>query len=131
MNLPSNYIVTTIYNPYNFLPLSIMNQFRRLSNVYFLGILVSQFIPILQVWDPWADMGPFLFVVSVGMIREAVEDIFRHISDKYTNATPVQVVRCGALTSVRSDELQPGDLTVVRQDETFAADLILLASAHP
>jgi len=42
---PTNYIRTTKYTPYNFLPKSCLNQFRNMANIYFLVIAVLQSIP--------------------------------------------------------------------------------------
>ena len=40
LKLASNYIKTNKYNKWNFLPLCLLNQFRRLANCYFLLIAV-------------------------------------------------------------------------------------------
>ena len=131
LRLPSNYIVTTIYTLYNFLPLSLMNQFRRVSNMYFAAITASQFIPLIRVYDPWSGMLPLLFILGLSMFREMVEDLLRYQSDRKINSTPVNVVRNGREQSIRSDELCVGDLMYIKQDEVFAADLILLGSSLP
>ena len=42
---PSNYIRTTKYTFYSFVPVGLINQFYRFSNIYFLVISILQSIP--------------------------------------------------------------------------------------
>jgi phospholipid-transporting ATPase len=75
------------------LPLCLINQFRRLANCYFLLIAVIQFLPAISPLDPWTGISPLMFVISISMLREAVEDYFRYRSDKETNSSKVTVMR--------------------------------------
>ena len=81
----SNYISTTHYTLWNFFPLSLFNQFRRLANFYFLCIAVMQSLPVLSVLNPVTSILPLIFVVGISMLRDAFEDYKRYKADTETN----------------------------------------------
>ena len=78
LKLATNYIQTTKYNIWNFIPLCCLNQFRRVANLYFLLITVIQFIPLISTLDPWTGCLPLLTVLVLSMLREAFEDYLRY-----------------------------------------------------
>lgn len=78
----SNYISTTKYTAASFLPMALIYQFYRFSNVYFLFVTILQCIGIVSPLSPITAILPMLFVLSVSMLREGVEDYFRYISDQ-------------------------------------------------
>lgn len=44
--------------------------------------MILQSIPIISPLSPVTAILPFVFVISVSMIREGIEDFYRHKSDK-------------------------------------------------
>jgi len=78
----TNYIRTTKYTKWTYLPLSLLLQFKRLANVYFLFIAVLQSIPAISPLNPITAILPLVFVLAVSMLREGVEDYMRYKSDK-------------------------------------------------
>lgn len=81
-----NYISTTKYNKYNFVPLSLMMQFTRVSNLYFLLLTILQSIPAISPLKAYTAIVPLVFVLGTSMIREAVEDYSRYKQDKISNS---------------------------------------------
>jgi phospholipid-transporting ATPase len=69
------------------LPLSLLLQFTRVANVYFLITAILQSIPIISPLHPFSAIAPLIFVLAVAMTREGVEDYFRYKSDVETNAS--------------------------------------------
>lgn len=67
---PSNFIKTSKYNIITFLPLSLLGQFRRYANIYFLFIAIIQSIRILSPLNPISAIAPLVFVLGLSMIRE-------------------------------------------------------------
>ena len=61
----SNYISTTKYTLYNFLPLSLLGQFKRYANIYFLVMAILQCIPAISPLNPISSIAPLVFVISV------------------------------------------------------------------
>lgn len=70
----TNYIKTTKYSGWNFLPLSLMYQFKRKANVYFLLQAILNTIPAVSALNPITAYLPLAFVLGVSMLREGLED---------------------------------------------------------
>lgn len=66
---PSNRISTTKYHPVLFLPATLVMQFTRIANVYFLATAVIQCIPGLSALEPFTAILPLSFVLVVSLIR--------------------------------------------------------------
>ena len=77
----SNYISTTKYSLITFLPLGLLYQFFRLSNCYFLFMVILQCMPFSPL-APTSAVMPFVFVLTLSLAREAYEDYQRYKSDK-------------------------------------------------
>ena len=80
----SNYISTTKYSLLTFLPLGLLYQFFRLSNCYFLFMVTLQCMPFSPL-APASAVTPFLFVLTLSMLREGYEDYQRYKSDQEQN----------------------------------------------
>ncbi len=57
------------YSVLTFLPLNLFEQFRKIVNIYFLGILILQFVPGLSPLNPITSLVPLLFVLAVSAIK--------------------------------------------------------------
>lgn len=79
---PSNYVSTTKYNIITFLPYSLILQFRRYANFYFLACAILQSIKLISPLSPLSAILPLAFVLSLSMAREGYEDYKRWKSDK-------------------------------------------------
>jgi len=82
MNFKSNYIRTTKYTAFTFLPLCLFQQFKRLANIYFLIMAILQSISIISPLNPTTAILPLVFVICVSMLREGIEDYMRYTADK-------------------------------------------------
>lgn len=70
----------------SFLPKALLYQFLRFANVYFLITAIIQSISIISPLHPFSAIAPFIFVLTVSLIREGVEDFGRYKTDKEVNA---------------------------------------------
>ena len=127
----SNGISTTRYNPVTFLPLSLLLQFSRYANIYFLINAILQSIPSISPLAPISAIAPLIFVIALSMLREGFEDFQRYRSDLETNNSETAVSKNGRFETVKWKEVQVGDLVRVKADEFFPADLIVLGSSDP
>ena len=127
---PSNYLSTTKYNLLTFLPFSLFIQFRRVANIYFLITAILQSISILSPLNPFSAVAPLVFVLSVSMIREAIEDYFRYRSDKEVNETRTMIYKNGVFASVQYKEIEVGHIVLVKKDQIFPCDLIMLSNSN-
>ena len=77
----SNYIKTTKYTIFSYLPLATLYQYKKLANWYFLLMSVLSCLPV-SPWSPVTMVLPTVFVVLLSVLREGYEDYFRYKSDK-------------------------------------------------
>jgi phospholipid-transporting ATPase len=123
-----NTINTTKYNFITFLPKALLFQFMRLANIYFLIIAIIQCIPVLSPLTPSTAIAPIAFVLTVSLIREAIEDYSRYKFDKLMNKEKALVFRNDSWKEIKSGDLKIGDLVLVQEEKDFPSDLILLDS---
>lgn len=129
-----NIIVSSRYTPWNFLPKSLLEQFRRLANVYFLvigtiAIIGAQTSYYETAVEPAGILGPMIIVVFISVIKDGVEDVKRHNQDAKINAQRAHKVseRDGAINDAKWRDLCVGDTIVLFSDEEVPADVVVLA----
>lgn len=126
----ANNIKTTKYTLITFLPISILNQFRRVYNVYFLLAALSVLSGFSSV-SPITQITPLAFVLIVTCIKEAWEDYQRYVQDNIANFTLVSVLRNNStLETIKSKDLNPGDLIYYKKGEKFSVDAILISTSY-
>ena len=123
-----NKISTTKYNIFTFLPKALLYQFMRLANIYFLFIAIIQSIPIISPLGAMSAIAPLVVVLSVSLIREAIEDYNRGKLDKEQNNEPVEVFANEKWQNTTSGQLKMGQIVSVKKDGIFPADLVLIDS---
>ena len=84
--IKDNYISTTKYNVFTFLPLALILQFKRYANIYFLICAILQSIKLISPLSPASAVAPLVFVLSLSMLREGFEDYKRWRSDESDNS---------------------------------------------
>lgn len=127
-HIKNNTITTTRYNIFTFLPKALLFQFMRLANVYFLIIAIIQCIPQVSPLSPSTAIAPIAFVLSVSLLREAIEDYARYRYDTTLNSEPVVVYRNNEWVQSTSGSLEVGEFVIVTEDNPFPADMILVDS---
>ena len=127
-NFKNNTINTRKYNWVTFIPHALMLQFARPANIYFLISAILQCIPAISPLSPVTALVPIIFVLSVSLIREAIEDCNRASLDRQQNNEPTKVYHNKRWENTISGNLEIGELVLVEKDLTFPADLILLDS---
>ena len=87
----SNRISTTKYTILTFIPKNLFEQFHRLANLYFLLIIILNFIPAIEVFGKEISWIPLATILLVTAIKDAIEDIRRYRSDRELNNLPCLV----------------------------------------
>ncbi len=87
----SNVVHTTKYTVFNFIFKNIWEQLHRFANVYFLFIVLLNFVPAVEVFGKEVAYIPLLFVVSVTAVKDIFEDYRRYRSDKEVNTRTCRV----------------------------------------
>ncbi|XP_047388360.1 phospholipid-transporting ATPase IK [Sciurus carolinensis] len=127
----TNVIHTAKYNVFSFLPLNLYEQFRRVSNLYFLLIIVLQGIPEISTL-PWFSLfAPLVCLLVIRASRDLMDDIGRHRSDKAINNRPCQILTGKRFSWRKWKDLCVGDVVCLSKDSIVPADLLLLASTEP
>ncbi|KAJ8918051.1 hypothetical protein NQ315_011507 [Exocentrus adspersus] len=127
----SNYIKTSKYSILTFVPLNLFEQFQRLANFYFLCLLVLQLIPAISSLTPVTTALPLIGVLGLTAIKDAYDDIQRHISDSQVNNRKSRVVHNGQLVNEKWSAVQVGDIIRMDNNSFIAADVLLLTSSEP
>ena len=90
----TNYVSTTKYSRFTFLPMATLEQYKRGANVYLLFIAILCCIPAISPLMPIAAVMPVVFVLSISLIREASEDIARYKADEELNNKVCVKITC-------------------------------------
>jgi phospholipid-translocating ATPase len=150
---PPNAVSNAKYTPVSFLPRTLYNEFSFFFNMYFLLVALSQIIPQLRIGYLSTYIFPLLFVLTITLGKEAMDDIHRRRRDQEANSERYTVLQFGdndttstarrriadpdadglLNDSVReiskpSRLLKVGDVLVMTKDQRFPADVAILKS---
>lgn len=125
-----NMIRNQKYNIITFIPLVLFHQFKFFLNLYFLVMAVSQFIPDVRIGYLYTYWGPLGFVLTVTLIREAIDDIRRYRRDREVNYQKYQKLTSHGVIQVPSADIQVSDLIIVEKDQRVPADMIFLSTTE-
>ncbi|OHT00518.1 Phospholipid-transporting ATPase 2 [Tritrichomonas foetus] len=121
-----NSIKNNKYNVFNFIPLVLMIQFSRFTNMYFLMVAASQVFKEISPVDLLTTWIPIFIIFVITMIREAFDDIKRRKEDSALNHKKYHVIRSDQEIYIKSCLIQVGDIVILHENEKTPADLILL-----
>eukprot|EP00600_Ochromonadales_sp_CCMP1393_P005802 CAMPEP_0174957920 /NCGR_PEP_ID=MMETSP0004_2-20121128/2336_1 /TAXON_ID=420556 /ORGANISM="Ochromonas sp., Strain CCMP1393" /LENGTH=1496 /DNA_ID=CAMNT_0016206075 /DNA_START=185 /DNA_END=4675 /DNA_ORIENTATION=+ len=129
-----NIIISSRYTVLNFLPKSLLEQFRRLANVYFLVIGIIAIVGTETNYyesaiEPEGILAPMIAVVLLSVIKDGVEDVKRHNQDAKINSRVAHKMNeaTGEIEDVTWRSLEVGDTIVILSDEEIPADVAVLA----
>ncbi|XP_073476414.1 phospholipid-transporting ATPase IC-like [Aquarana catesbeiana] len=127
----NNEIKTSKYNVVTFLPLNLYEQFKRIANVYFLFLLVLQFIPQIGTVSWYTTLIPLVIVLGITAIKDLSDDISRHQLDNKINNRSCEVIKDGRFKKSKWKDIRVGDIIRINKDEFIPADVLLLSSSEP
>ncbi|CAF3737708.1 unnamed protein product [Rotaria sordida] len=130
-NFTGNEVSTSKYNLITFLPKNLFEQFHRLANVYFLLLLCLQSIPQISSLPAYTTVIPLCFVLTLTAVKDAIDDIGRHRSDKMVNNRRAQTIVGNEFVNKRWREINVGDIIQVSNDEFVAADIVIISTSEP
>ncbi|CAM5144323.1 unnamed protein product [Natator depressus] len=126
-----NAIKTYKYNAITFLPLNLLEQFKRVANFYFLVLLILQTIPQITTLSWYTTLLPLLLVLGITAIKDLVDDIARHRMDNEINNRTCDVMRDGRFKTEKWKDMQVGDVIRLKKNAFVPADILLLSSSEP
>ena len=123
-----NQVSTTKYTALTFLPKNLFEQFHRMANIYFLFIIILNWIPAINSFDKEISILPLLLVLTTTGLKDLYEDWQRHLSDRRVNNLPCRIFSPAQamFTTKRWREVSVGDLVRLENGEQVPADLLLL-----
>lgn len=127
---PNNYIRTTKYRWWSFIPQNLFEQFRRIHNIYFLLTIIVQTIPEVSPTIPTSSILPFCIIIILTALKDLYEDLLRYRADRIANNKPCYVLRDGVLQRIPSKDLEVGDIVRVDRDDALCADVVCLSTAR-
>ncbi|KAJ7667947.1 phospholipid-translocating ATPase [Mycena polygramma] len=89
---PSNQVITSKYTIITFLPRNLLEQFRRVANIFFLALAILQFFPKFATVSVGVVILPLIIVIAFSAIKDGWEDIIRHQSDRRMNHSQTLVL---------------------------------------
>ncbi|KDO21212.1 hypothetical protein SPRG_21329 [Saprolegnia parasitica CBS 223.65] len=127
----TNWVATSKYTFYNFVPKTLFEFFRVVANCYFLVISILQ---LSTTWSPtnsYTTAGPLLIVLIVSMVKQGLEDKKRHEADAVQNSRQCQVVTAGGnLVSKHWQDVLVGDILFLKDKDEMPADVLILATSE-
>ena len=128
----TNKVRTTKYTWLSWAPLSLLMQFRRAANIYFLIISILTLMPFSPK-TPASMIGTFTFVLFVTMLKEALENYFRYKSDKEANNRVCMAYNYNQKKFVETKwkDIRVGDLIIVDKEGKFPVDMLLMVTPNP
>jgi phospholipid-translocating ATPase len=82
-----NKVRTSKYTLITFIPRNLLEQFHRVANIYFLGLVILQLFPIFGATTPQIAMLPLVAILGMTAIKDAVEDWRRARLDEEVNTS--------------------------------------------
>ncbi|XP_069313671.1 phospholipid-transporting ATPase VD [Eulemur rufifrons] len=129
----NNRIRTTKYTLLNFVPRNLFEQFHRAANLYFLFLVVLNWVPLVEAFQKEITMLPLVVVLTIIAIKDGLEDYRKYKIDKQINNLVTKVYsrkekkyidRCWKDVTV-------GDFIRLSCNEVIPADMVLLFSTDP
>lgn len=128
-----NQIKTSKYTVLSFVPKNIFEQLHRFANLYFVGIAILNFVPVVNAFQPEVNVIPICIILGVTAIKDAWEDLRRYKSDKVINNGECLVYSRKAQSYVqkRWKDVRVGDFVQMQCNDIIPADILLLFSSDP
>jgi len=123
-----NFVQTAKYTDRSFIPQNLWEQFLDPVKLYLLG--VTALLPFVSDMEPFTSILPLLILMSNSAYRDFFRDKGLRAQDKKTNFEMIQVLSPAGLTSIRCQDLCPGDIVKVLDGRTIPADLVLLQTSR-
>ena len=128
----SNKVVTARYTWYTWIPKSLLMQFTRVNNIYFLIMSILSTMPFSPK-NPFSLGATLAAVLIFTIFKEGYEDLARHRQDKEVNEAKFHKfsVDENKFVKIKSEDIKVGDILKIDENESFPADLVMIANSQP
>ncbi|XP_056106258.1 phospholipid-transporting ATPase VB [Rhinichthys klamathensis goyatoka] len=128
-----NAIKTNKYRLWSFIPMNLFEQFHRMANVYFVGLAILNFIPVVNAFQPEVALIPICVILALTAVKDGWEDFRRYQSDQQLNNMPCFIFSRKQMRLVkrRWKDVRVGDFVRVLSNQIIPADILLLHTSDP
>ncbi|XP_074132376.1 phospholipid-transporting ATPase VD [Sminthopsis crassicaudata] len=129
----NNRIRTTKYTLLNFVPRNLFEQFHRAANLYFLFLVVLNWVPLVEAFQKEITMLPLVVVLTIIAIKDGLEDYRKYKIDKQINNLITKVYSRKDRKYIERcwKDVTVGDFVRLSCNEIIPADIVLLFSTDP
>ena len=124
-----NSIRTCQYTIITFFPLALINQFKSAFNWFFLIYNIIAVIPALSDLDPAAEVTPFIVVLILNLIKEAIEDYRKYNNDKKANNSRVLIFKDKRFIREKCKNIRVGNIIKIYKEDLIPADVLIIKSS--
>uniref|UniRef100_A0A8C2YER3 Phospholipid-transporting ATPase n=1 Tax=Coturnix japonica TaxID=93934 RepID=A0A8C2YER3_COTJA len=127
----NNKIRTTKYTLLNFIPRNLFEQFHRVANLYFLFLVVLNWVPLVEAFQKEITMLPLIAVLTIIALKDGLEDYSKYKMDKQINnlLTKVYSRKEKKYIDEHWKNVNVGDFIRLSCNEIIPADMVLLYSS--
>ncbi|KAM9027938.1 phospholipid-transporting ATPase VD isoform 1-T2 [Ara ararauna] len=127
----NNKIQTTKYTLLNFLPRNLFEQFHRVANLYFLFLVVLNWVPLVEAFQKEITMLPLVAVLTIIAVKDGLEDYSKYKMDKKINNLLTKVYSRKEKKYIDEcwKNVNVGDFIRLSRNEIIPADMVLLYSS--
>lgn len=79
--------------------------------------------------EPYSTLGPLIIVVGLTMVKELLEDISRHNSDKEINHKTVEKLCGDRKENILWKDIKTGDILKLYENDEIPADMVMFFSS--
>uniref|UniRef100_A0A2K6EQ90 Phospholipid-transporting ATPase n=1 Tax=Propithecus coquereli TaxID=379532 RepID=A0A2K6EQ90_PROCO len=129
----NNRIRTTKYTLLNFVPRNLFEQFHRAANLYFLFLVVLNWVPLVEAFQKEITMLPLVVVLAIIAVKDGLEDYRKYKIDKQINNLVTKVYSRKEKKYIDRcwKDVMVGDFIRLSCNEVIPADMVLLFSTDP
>ncbi|XP_007440101.1 probable phospholipid-transporting ATPase VD isoform X1 [Python bivittatus] len=126
----NNNIRTTKYRFWSFIPRNLFEQFHRAANLYFLFIVLLNWVPVVEAFRKEITMIPLCVVLTIIAVKDGLEDYTKYKLDKKINnlVTSAYSRREKDYVDKFWKDVTVGDFIRLSCNEEIPADMILIYS---
>ncbi|XP_073676362.1 phospholipid-transporting ATPase VB [Garra rufa] len=128
-----NAIKTNKYRLWSFIPMNLFEQFHRMANIYFVGLAILNFVPVVNAFQPEVALIPICIILALTAVKDGWEDFRRYQNDQQLNNMPCYIFSRKQMCFVkrRWKDVRVGDFVRVLSNEIIPADILLLHTSDP
>ena len=117
------------YNFLTYVPRNLFEQFKRISNIWFLLISIFQLIPYsLNPTDSWTTIAPLAFLILISLATDAYSDYKLNKKLQKFNRCTYECWTGENYSPIRSEDILVGQFIKVEEDQVVPADMILVGT---